>query len=225
MPHLPNEIWDQIWLERCKLGFEPRVLQPKWVNDGRFNVPAFHTAQPQEPMTQICRGARNIAAHGFYSRICDDPFTGIGGFWWSENDVLYVDRDFYKMLRIDRKSVFIGRDHITRIAADIGIDDDTDDIAKVLLDWFPKLSQIFFLGYSRLMPVSHFKQLVRPTRKSVAEREDIGRDIRLLGDESASTKSIPITTSYRVYKMSSRQRACYLIFSSLRRGSHKNRTR
>ncbi|KAH8783062.1 hypothetical protein F5883DRAFT_612230 [Diaporthe sp. PMI_573] len=159
MPHLPNEILDQIWLERCKLGFEPRALQAKWVNDGRFNVPAFHTAQPQEPMTQLCRGARNVAAHGFYSRICDDPFTGIGGFWWSENDVLYVDRDFYKMLRIDRKSVFMGRDHIMRIAADIRIDDDADAIAKVLLDWFPKLTQIFFLGSARLMPVSHFKQL------------------------------------------------------------------
>lgn len=45
MSCLPNELWDQIWLERCKLGFEPHIIQAKWVDGGRFYVPAFYTAQ------------------------------------------------------------------------------------------------------------------------------------------------------------------------------------
>ncbi|KAG6364606.1 hypothetical protein INS49_006208 [Diaporthe citri] len=154
MPLLPNEILDQIWLERCKLGFEPRILQPKWVNEGRFHVPAFYAAQPQAFMAQLCHGARAVAAKGFYSRISDNPVTGLGGFWWHEKDVLYVDQDFYRELRTPCKAIFMGRDYITRVAVDIQIDAGATAITELLLDWFPRLSQVFYLCSARLAPAS-----------------------------------------------------------------------
>lgn len=199
-PKLPNEIWDQIWLERCKMGFEPRIVQAKWVFDGRFHVPAFYTAQPQPVMTQICQGARQVAAKEFYSRISDNPFTGVGGFWWNEKDVLYIDQDFYRQLRTPRMAIFMGRDYITRVAVDIEIDAGGAAMTKLLFDWFPRLSQLFFLCPARLLQASQFKNSIQTIRASPCDPSipySPGRSVRgfdLAGSESASTKSLPITT-------------------------------
>lgn len=189
MPRLPNEILDQIWLERCKLGFEPCILQPKWVSNGRFHVPAFYAAQSQAFMTQLCHGARAVAAEGFYSRISDNPLTGLGGFWWHEKDVLYVDQDFYYELRTRRKAVFMGQDYITRVALDTQIDADATAVTELLLEWFPKLSQVFHLCSARLTPTSSFRPrgyTIWPFRRT--------RQPGPLVSESASTKSFPIIT-------------------------------
>lgn len=194
-PKLPNEIWDQIWLERCKMGFEPRIVQAKWVFDGRFHVPAFYTAQPQPVMTQICQGARQVAAKEFYSRISDNPFTGVGGFWWNEKDVLYIDQDFYRQLRTLRMAIFMGRDYITRVAVDIEIDAGGIAMMKLLFDWFPRLSQLFFLCPAQLMLGSKLEDLIPSSynsSKSYSPRREV-RGLSLAGNEVASTKSLPIT--------------------------------
>lgn len=200
MPWLPNEIWDQIWLQASLASVEPRIVQAKWVHDGRFHVPAFYTAQPQPILTQVCHGSRQVAAKHLYSRIADGPFTGVGGFWWNEKDVLYVDQDFYRQLRNPRMSLFIGRDYITRIAADIEIDDDATAMTKLLFDWFPRLSQLFYLCPSRLVKASPFKDPDVMTQASPYDPSvsySPRRSVRghgLAGRETASTKSLPITT-------------------------------
>lgn len=194
MPWLPNEIWDQIWLQANLASLEPRIVQAKWVHDGRFHVPAFYTAQPQPTQTQVCHGSRQVAAKHFYSRIADGPFTGVGGFWWNEKDVLYIDQDFYRQLRSPRMSLFIGRDYITRVAVDISIDAGPAAMTTLLLDWFPRLSQLFFLRPARL------EQAPRP-RNSFSTIPALPYDPwmdytphqsgRVF--ESASAKSLPIT--------------------------------
>ena len=197
MHRLPNEILDQIWLGRCNLGFEPRIIQAKWVNNGGSYVPAFYGAQPQAFMTQLCHGARDVAAKGFYSRICDDPSTGVGGFWWNEKDVLFVDEDFYNELRADHNARFNGRGCITRVAIDYQIPVRTEAVTKVLLDWFPKLSQIFLLCSTRGINWGRIKNFVGPSRyNQMFIRKQA---IVPLRNESASTKSLPITTFYKVW--------------------------
>ncbi|KAK7703886.1 hypothetical protein SLS64_008832 [Diaporthe eres] len=204
MPHLPNEIWDQIWLERCQLGFEPRILQPQWVRDGRFHVPAFYAAQSQAFMTQLCHGARRVAAKGFYSRISDNPLTGQGGFWWHEKDVLYVDQDFYRMLRTPRRAIFMGREHITRVAVDINIDAGPTAVAELLLDWFPMLSQLFYLCSARLTPASQPEDFVSLISRSRSRRWIYPKPAQRLRlpnpvvSESASTKSCPIISFWEM---------------------------
>lgn len=161
MPLLPNEILDQIWLERCKLSFEPRILQAKWVREGRLAVPAFYTAQPQEAMTQLCYGSRQVAAKGFY----------------------------------------------------IQIDADADDITRLLLDWFPMLSQVFFLCAARLIPAWQYEEYKQYTEYKNSARpapRRIGPGIsarlsppprlklRPVRIESASTKLLPISTFCKV---------------------------
>ncbi|KKY37353.1 hypothetical protein UCDDA912_g02626 [Diaporthe ampelina] len=95
MPRHPNEILDMIWLERCKLSFEPRILQAKWVVLGGKRMPVFYGAQTQAFMTQPCRGSRKVATKGFYTRIFDSASAGDGGSWWDDKDVLYVYEEFY----------------------------------------------------------------------------------------------------------------------------------
>lgn len=177
MPRLPNEILDKIWLERCKLGFEPRILQAKWIVLGGHRVPAFYGAQPQAFMTQLCRGAREVAAKGFYMRIFDSPRTGDGGFWWSEKDVLYVDEDFYDDLDLLGSVPITSRDRITRIAVDVQIDDRAELITLLLKRQFLHLSQTFFMC-SASLPVSHYRNF----KGRYCPR----------GSESASTKTLPI---------------------------------
>ncbi|POS70290.1 hypothetical protein DHEL01_v211314 [Diaporthe helianthi] len=197
---LPSELLDQIWLERCKLGFEPRILQPKWVDNGRFYVPNFYTAQPQEQMTQLCRGARNVTEwNGFYSRILDDPSTGVGGFWWSEQDVLYIDSLFFERLRLDRNAIFMGRQLIRRVGIDLKVKSYTSGIESVVRKWFPMCSQLFFMASASALPASQRKQLVQPTSNPVCNGERIIYDRWIpLGHESEQKKSIPITAFYKV---------------------------
>lgn len=180
MPRLPTEILDQIWLERCKIGFEPRILQAKWVNVDQMRIPAFYTTQPQVFTTQLCHGARQVTAKGFYSRVFDNPCTGDGGFWWSDEDVLYIDKDFYRELHPPRKAVVLGRDRITHIALDVQIDEDTTTIVELILHWFPKLSQVFFTGSAQLFSELEYWEFVQCPRPEVCE--------------SAIAKSFPITT-------------------------------
>lgn len=183
MPRLPNEILDEIWLERCELGFEPRILQAKWINVGHMRLPAFYVAQPQAFMTQLCHGAREVAAKGFYSRVFDNPSTGDGGFWWNEDDVLYIDVEFYRELHPSRKALVLGRDKITRVALDIQIDEDSTIIVELITDWFPNLSQVFFTGSARLFSdLEYGEEPVQCPRPEVSE--------------SALTKSISITRFY-----------------------------
>lgn len=202
MPQLPNEIWDQIWLERCKLGFELRILQPQWVSDGRFHVPAFYAPQPQAFMTQLCHGARQVATKGFYSRISDNPLTGYGGFWWHEKDVLYVDQDFYRELRTPRKAIFMGREHITRVAVDIHIDAGATAVMELLLDWFPRLTQVFQLCSAKMVPDSQFQDFtllmsgLSSRRWTAPEPLECARRLGPSDGESASTKALPIISFY-----------------------------
>lgn len=185
MPRLPNEILDGIWLERCNLGFEPRILQEKWINVGHMRLPAFYVAQPQAFMTQLCHGAREVAAKGFYSRVFDNPSTGDGGFWWNKDDVLYIDMEFYRELHPSRKALILGRDKITRVALEIQIDEDSTTIVQLILDWFPNVSRVFSTGSARLFS---------------------SRDVWAASDgpqsepsESAITKSVPIKGFYGDY--------------------------
>lgn len=186
MPRLPNEILDQIWLERCKLGFEPRILQAKWINVGNMRLPVFYVAQPQAFMTQLCHGAREVAAKGFYSRVFGNPSTGDGGFWWNENDVLYIDMEFYHELRPPRKALVLGRDKITHVALDIQIDEEFTTIVGLTVNWFPNLSRVFFTGSARLFSDPEYcAQTVQCPRSGFSE--------------SALTKSFSITSFYPCY--------------------------
>lgn len=183
MPRFPNEILDQIWIERCKL-IEPRILQAKWADVGHVRLPAFYVAQAQASMTQLCRGAREIAAKCFYSRVFDDPVTGDGGFWWNENDVLYIDREFYRELHPSRKAFVLGRDKITHVALDIRIDHDSINIMELIVDWFPNLSRVFFTGSIRFFSYMDWISGASPQSEP---------------SESEISKSFPINLFRRAY--------------------------
>lgn len=94
----------------------------------------------------------------------------------------------------------MGRDYITRVAVDIQIDAGATAIAELLLDWFPRLSQVFRLCSARLAPASQSCGFSSLTSASSSRRWTWPKPPRCLRQpdpvviESASTKSCPIIT-------------------------------